>query len=150
MFVEDTVIPVGDAKWALVAVICLLVIVFRHRRDISDVLYPPFDMPIGRAMEHLVAMPHTLQEGPEVERRALKDLHAEMKRGTVAVIGTPLKGGRTQRISKRMCRRLYLVMAVTPTGDQCCLLSKNSDKDSYVGLIVSSREIYRYWPRTNT
>ena len=56
-------------KWLVVAVIFLFIIVLRRRREIFDTLYPPFDMDIASAVDHLVLGQNTFENEIKSESR---------------------------------------------------------------------------------
>ena len=151
LFAEDRAFQVGAWKWLIVAGILLLVIAFRRRREIFDTLYPPFDMEIADAVYHLTSRPHTFENEIKAERSACEQIHREIKSGRVAVIGRYGPGGPYKRISRRTCRKFRLSDMVTYSKEvQFGLIPATckQDRKPYMNLIVSSREIYRCWPRT--
>ena len=73
-----------------------------------------------------------------------------MKSGRVAVIGRCGAGGPYKRISRRKCKKFHLSDMVTHSQNiQFGLIPITGKQDSkpYIDLIVSTREIYRCWPK---
>ena len=163
--VMDALTPINSAGiWLAILLIGLLGLIYDWRVSNFPLGFGgPFDMPILKAVDHLVrSSSHTFPKGREARHRAAQMLHEAMCAGTLPVVGSRGEFRERRRISARQCRGLRPQEVVvprnptTPLGVRLDLWDKSlnlelgvehSDPIGFTNIRVRSRDLYRLWPK---